>query len=87
MKGEANTSNFILNDMDNMKSKLGFGATIGGFGTIELSKNFMLRPEVLLHYKNSVMEDKTNGNEVDFQYFSEFISLFKIELSCGYKIK
>ena len=78
LKVEANTSNFILSDMDGMKSKLGFGVTAGGFGTIEFSDNFVFRPEVLLHFKNSVMENKTIGTETDFQYFGVEIPLYAV---------
>ena len=78
IKVETNTSGFILNDMDNMKSKLGFGATVGGFGTIEFNKNFAFRPELLLHYKNSVMEEKTTGRETDYQYFGVEIPIYAI---------
>ena len=78
IKAESNTSGFILNDMDNMKSKLGFGATIGGFGTIEFNKNFAFRQEMLLHYKNSVMEEKTTGIEMDYQYFGVEIPMYAI---------
>ena len=78
IKVEANTSGFILNDMDNMKSKLGVGATIGGFGTIEFNKNFALRQEMLLHYKSSIMEEKTTGSETDYQYFGIEIPLYAV---------
>jgi hypothetical protein len=59
IKAEANTSNFILNDMDNMKSNLGFGATLGGFTKIEFNQHFALQPELLFHFKTSEMEDET----------------------------
>ena len=78
IKVEANTSNFILSDMDNMKSQLGPGVTVGGFGTIEFGQNFALRPEVLLHYKNSVMEEKTTKNETDFQYLGVEIPVYAV---------
>ena len=78
IKVEANTSNFILSDMDGMKSKLGFGATLGGFGTLEFNENFAFRQEVLLHYKNSVMEEKTSGAETDFQYFGVEIPMYAV---------
>ena len=78
IKTEANASGFILNDMDNMKSKLGIGATIGGFGTIEFNKNFALRPEVLFHFKNSIMEEKTSGIETDYQYFGIEIPVYAV---------
>jgi len=78
IKVETNTSGFILNDMGGMKSKLGFGATVGGFGTIELNENYAFRPEVLLHYKNSVMEEETTGIEMDYQYFGIEIPMYAV---------
>jgi len=78
MKADANMSNFILSDMDGMKSKLGFGATIGGYTKIGLGENFALQPEILLHYKNSKMEEKSSGGEMDFQYFGLEIPVYAV---------
>ena len=78
IKTEANTSGFLLNDMNNMKSKLGFGVSIGGFGSIEFNENFAIREDILFHYKNSVMEDKTTGKETDYQYFGVEIPLYAV---------
>jgi len=78
IKVEANTSNFILSDMDNMESNLGFGATIGGFGVIDFTENFALRSELLLNYKNSVMKDKNTKAEIDYQYFGIEIPVYAV---------
>ena len=70
MKIDANVSNFILSDMDGMKSKMGFGVTAGGYTKFMFSESFGLQPEILLHFKNSKMETKGfGGSETDFQYF------------------
>ena len=78
IKVEANTSNFFLSDMDGLKSKLGFGVTVGGFGTVEFSENFVLRPEILLHLKNSTMEEEATGDETDYQYFGVEIPIYAV---------
>ena len=78
IKANANMSNFILSDLDGMKSKLGFGATVGGFGKIEFSENFALQPELLLHFKTSKMEVKASGKETDFQYFGVEIPVYAV---------
>jgi hypothetical protein len=78
IKVEANTSNFILSDMDGEKSSLGFGATVGGYTKIGFGEHFALQPEVLLHYKNSVMETEATGQETDFQYFGVEIPLYAV---------
>jgi len=78
VKAEANTSNFILTDLDGMKSKLGFGATLGGFTKIEFSESFGLQPELLLHFKTSRMEVEATGAETDFQYFGMEIPVYLV---------
>jgi len=78
MKADANMSNFILSDMDGMKSKLGFGATIGGYTKIELGESFALQPEILLHYKTSKMEEKATGHETDFQFFGVELPVYAV---------
>jgi hypothetical protein len=84
IKIDANLSNFILGDMPGMKSKMGFGITAGGYTKIEFSRNFALQPEILLHYKNSTMETKATGGEVDFQYFGVELPLYVMgQMSLG----
>ena len=78
IKVDANTSNFILSDMDGMKSKMGFGVTAGGYTKFEFGENFALQPEVLLHFKNSRMEMKSTGKETDFQYFGVELPVYAV---------
>ena len=78
IKVDATMSNFILNDMDGMKSKLGFGASVGGYTKIEFNDHFALQPELLLHYKNSKMEVEATGNETDYQYFGVEIPIYAV---------
>jgi hypothetical protein len=78
IKVDANTSNFILNDLDGMKSKLGFGVSAGGYTKFEFGNSFALQPEILLHYKNSKMEVKATGSETDFQYFGVELPVYAV---------
>jgi len=64
--------------MDAMKSNPGFGITVGGYTKIEIGECFALQPEVLLHYKNSIMKTKSTGIETDFQYFGVEIPLYAV---------
>lgn len=76
VKAEANLSNHLLSDMDNMKSKLGFGASVGGFAKFDLHKNFAIQPEVLFHYKTSKLEEKNTKFEQDFEYWGVEIPVY-----------
>ena len=78
IKADANLSNFIMSDMDGTKSKMGAGASIGGFAKFGFSENFALQPELLLHFKNSKLEEKTSGFETDFQYFGLEIPVYAV---------
>ena len=78
IKVDANTSNFILSDMDGMKSKMGFGASIGGYTKVMFGENFGLQPEILLHFKNSKMEVEKTGHETDFQYFGVELPVYAV---------
>ena len=78
IKVESNMSNFILSDMDGMKSKMGFGVTAGGYTKMEFGENFALQPEILLHFKNSTMETEATGSEIDFQYFGVELPVYAV---------
>ena len=78
IKMDANLSNFILSDLDGMKSKVGPGVSVGGYAKIEFSENFALQPELLLHFKNSKMEEKAFGDEVDFQFFGVELPVYGV---------
>jgi len=78
IKVDATMSNFILNDLDGMKSKLGFGASVGGYTKIEFNNHFALQPELLLHFKTSKMEVEATGNETDYQYFGIEIPIYAV---------
>lgn len=81
VKVDANMSSFFLDNIPDMKSKLGLGVSLGGFSEIALfGGHSAFRTELLLHYKNSTMEERATGNEKYFQYIG-------VELSHYYMIQ
>jgi hypothetical protein len=72
VKANANLSNFIIRDVENCQSKMGFGVSTGVFLKLE-SRNFALQYELLLHYKTSKLKDDISQTETDYQ-------LWKLEL-------
>lgn len=78
VKADANLSGHLLSDMDDFKSELGFGASLGGFMKYDFHKNFALQPEIMVHYKNSKTEFKPNGKEFDFEYWGLEIPIYAV---------
>ena len=78
VKAEANLSNFILDDMPNTKSNMGFGASLGGFMKVGFSEHFALQPELLFHFKSSEMENKISGAKTDYQYWGMEIPVYAV---------
>ena len=76
VKEDANMSNFNLSDMPGVKSDFGFGATIGGFTKIDISRHFALQPELLLNWQNSTL--KFDGKENDYQYWGLEIPVYAV---------
>ena len=79
IKVDAMMSNFILNDLDGMKSKLGFGASVGGYTKIEFNNHFALQPElyefqILASYKIGFI-NALNANKDDASMLNQTISL------------
>ena len=74
IKADANVSNFILSDMDNTESKLGFGASLGGFVKFEFSEHFALQPELLFHFKSSTTE--VVGIENDYRFWGAEVPVY-----------
>jgi hypothetical protein len=63
------------------ESKLGFGASLGGFAQFEISENFAVQPELLFHFKSST--DKTNIPIIgtaknDFRYWGAEIPVYAL---------
>jgi len=67
VKADANMTNFILKDMSNVTSKMGFGASLGGFVKFDLMENFAIQPELLINYNRSEM--KQAGKKRDYEFW------------------
>ncbi|MDR1054426.1 MAG: PorT family protein [Prevotellaceae bacterium] len=76
LKIDANLSNHFLSDLNNVKSKLGFGVSAGGFVKFDFHKNFALQPEILVHYKTSKLGKKTTKEKLDFEYWGIEIPVY-----------
>jgi hypothetical protein len=76
VRADANLSNFILSDLPDRESNMGFGATLGGFTKIDLGQNFAIQPELLFHFKSST--SKTGNVENDFRYWGMEIPVFAL---------
>ena len=74
VKADANMSNFLLTDMDNVESNLKIGASLGGFMKLDLHQNFAIQPELLFHYKSSEM--KLGTGKTDYEYFGVEIPIY-----------
>lgn len=84
VKADANMSNFLLKDIPAMKSKMGFGASLGGFVKVDFTENFAVQPELLFHFKNSKDEIKLTGIKTDYQYFGAELPVYAIgQMSLG----
>ena len=73
LKAESNLSGFFILDNVDTESKIGLGATFGGFLNIELAENFTLQGELLYHYKASELNNTTKG---DFQHWGMEIPIY-----------
>ena len=73
-KLEGSGTNFILSDMSNTKSELGFGGTFGGFIKIDLSENFAIQEDILFSYSSSKL--KQNSIEDTFEYLGIEVPIY-----------
>lgn len=78
IKTETNTSGFLLKNLSGSKSKLGFGASLGGFAKVEVTESFAIQPELLFHYKNSKMEAKETKTKFSYQYFGVEVPVYAL---------
>jgi len=69
LKTNANMSNFIIRNMSDYQSNMGFGFSTGIFLKLE-SNQFALQYEWLLHYKTSEMENKDGQMKKDYKFWS-----------------
>ena len=74
LKLESNGTNFLLSDMPDAKSELGFGGTFGGFIKIDLSENFAIQEDILFSYSSSKL--KQNRIEDTYEYFGIEVPIY-----------
>lgn len=74
VKAEGNLSNFIIKKMPGADSELGFGATVGGFAKLNVSRGFALQPELQVHYQSSKF--KQSGKKRSYEYFGLEIPVY-----------
>lgn len=68
IKANANLSNFIRCDLDNLDNPMRAGASVGGFMKWDITEHFALQPELMFHFKASKFEDKTGTATVKSSY-------------------
>ncbi len=78
IKANANMSNFILSDLDNLESNLGVGASLGGFMKVEFGEHFAIQPELMFHFKSSEVKSTTGSKTDDYQYFGAEIPVYAV---------
>jgi len=78
IKVNANMSNFIIRDMPDNQSNMGFGWSAGIFLKLENKeiKNFAFQYDLLLHYKSSKMENEIEQTETDYQHYGLELSIY-----------
>ena len=74
LKLEGNGTNFLLSDMSNTKSEVGFGGAFGGFIKIDLSENFAIQEDILFSYFSSKL--KQNEVEDTYEYFGVEVPIY-----------
>ena len=67
VKANANMSNFIMSDINDLESKMKAGGSLGGFATFDLGNKFALQPELLVNMNFS--EFNNAGVKGDFEYW------------------
>ncbi|MFT4222079.1 outer membrane beta-barrel protein [Dysgonomonas sp.] len=75
-KAEGNYSGFILSKMDNVKSTMGFGGSIGPSIKFNISKNFAIQEDILFTYASSGLT--TDGVKDTYQYFGTEVPVYLI---------
>lgn len=56
VKADMNLSNFLHSDIDDFKSTMRVGPSLGGYMRVDLHDNFAIQPELSVFYKNSKSE-------------------------------
>ena len=74
MKADISMTNFILTDMPSSESKLGIGASFGGFVKFDIGSNFAIQPELLFLFQSSKMESTLP--ETNYEYWGMEIPVY-----------
>lgn len=74
IKAEGNYSGFILSDMDNVKSTMGVGGSVGTFIKLNLTKHFAIQEDIMFTYASS--ELKQDGIKDTYQYFGAEVPIY-----------
>lgn len=74
IKAEANASNFILSDLDDAKSEMGFGGGAGVFMKLDLSKHFAIQEDIMFTYFTS--ELTMNGIKDTYRYLGAEVPIY-----------
>jgi len=68
IKANVGTSNFVIKNMPDCRSNMGFSMLTGGFLKLE-SRSFALQYELLIRYRSSEMEDTISHSKTNYQYW------------------
>ncbi|MCL2246497.1 MAG: PorT family protein [Lentimicrobiaceae bacterium] len=68
IKANVGFSNFVIRDMPDCRSNMGFSMLAGGFIKLE-SRCFALQYELLVRYRSSETEDTIMQNKTNYQYW------------------
>ena len=68
VKANVGASNFIIRDMPDCQSNMGFSMSAGGFLKLE-SRGFALQYELLIRYRSSEMKDTAAQAKTNYQYW------------------
>ena len=68
IKVNVGPSNFVIRDMPDYRSQMGFSMLAGGFLKLE-TRSFALQYELLIHYRSSQMQDTIVQTKTNYQYW------------------
>ena len=68
VKANVGPSNFVIKNMPDCRSNMGFSMLTGGFLKLE-SRGFALQYELLIRYRSSKMEDTLSQSKTNYQYW------------------
>ena len=77
IKANVGPSNFVIRDMPDCLSNMGFSMLAGGFLKLESeSRYFAIQYELLVRYRSSEMEDTTSQTKTNYQYWGLEIPIY-----------